>query len=294
MKTAFHEQVGRPAFRPSPIEVFGRGVGWAFAGAEIPLRVNGPDGIMTDADMPGLSAWVRQASQYGEYNFLAGPRDEDLLHLRKRGYRPEVAAASSRSRVDFEKHLVSSLGTEPVSTRELRVYLVCRELVHEYLDPFNEICAEYGISLSRHLGFDTDAPGAGRPKMMQFAEAIPTLKVAVDLKYGLYRDKNRTWTLNHLSDIYAVAVAAPYCRLVVPDADTASRAKQTKTAEALGTVITASLEELLDLLPALAAEAIDLGGDSTGWDDVGPGTGFNTTMPTPLGQDGDDLASSRG
>lgn len=292
IKTAFHDQIGRPAFRPTPPEVLGRGVGWAFAGAEIPLRVSGPKGGLTDADVPGLSAWVRQASQYGEYNFLAGPKDEDLDELRKRGYRPEIAQASSHSRVGFEKHLVSSLEAEPVSARELRVYLVCRELVHEYLDLFNEVSAEHGISLGRHLGFDTDMPGAGRAKMMRFAEAVPTLKVAVDLKYGLYRDKNRTWTLNHLSDIDAVAVAAPYCRVVVPDSDTASRAKQTKTAEALGTVITASLEELLDLLPELAAEAKNLGGDPTGWDDVGPGIGFNTRMPPPLSRAG-DTASGR-
>ncbi len=193
---------------------------------------------------------MRQASQYGEYNFLAGPKDEDLEHLRKSGYRPEVNKASSQSRVDFEKNLVDLLGAAPVSARELRVYLVCRELVHEYLDSFNEICAEYGISLGRDLGFDTDTPGSGRAKMMRFAEAIPTLKVAVDLKYGLYRDTNRTWTVNHLSDIDAVAEAAPYCRVVVCDADTASRARQTRTAEKLGTVITARLEELLDLLPA--------------------------------------------
>lgn len=170
---------------------------------------------------------------------------------------------------------------------------MCRELVHEYLDPFNEVCAEYGISLGRHLGFDPDLPGAGRAKMMRFAEAVPTLKVAVDLKYGLYRDKNRTWTLNHLSDIDAVAEATPYCRVVVSDTDTASRAKQSKTAEALGTVITANLEELLGRLPVLTAEAKDLGGDPTGWDEIGPGIGFNTTMPTSLSPDEDDLASSR-
>ncbi len=56
IKTAFHEQVGRPTFRPKPIEVLGRGVGWAFTGAEVPLRVSGPEGILTDADIPGLSA----------------------------------------------------------------------------------------------------------------------------------------------------------------------------------------------------------------------------------------------
>ncbi len=288
IKTAFHEQVGRPAFRPAPIEVLGRGVGWAMAGAEIPLRVSGPAGVMTETDMPGLSAWLRLASQYGEYNFLAGPRDEDIEELRNRGYRPEATEESSRSRVDFERHLASSLAEEPVSARELRVYLVCRELVHEYLGPLNEVCAEYGISLGRHLGFDPDTPGAGRAKMMEFAESVPTLKVAVDLKYGLYRDTRRTWTLNHLSDIDAVAVAAPYCRVVVPDTDTASRAKQTKAAEALGTVITASLEEVLDLLPGLSTEAAALGGDPTGWDDIGPGIGFNTAMPPALARHGED------
>lgn len=285
MKCVLHEQVGRPTFRPAPQEVLGRGVGWAMMGAEIPLRVSGPGGILTDADIPGLSSWLRLASQYGEYCFLAGPKDQDLDDLRSRGYRPEIAEASSHSRVDFEKHLVTSLAAEPVSARELRVYLVCRELVHEYLDPFNELSAEYGISLGRHLGFDAEKPGAGRGKMMAFAEAVPTLKVAVDLKLGLFRDQNRTWTLNHLSDIDAVAVAAPYCRVVVPDSDTASRARQTKTADGLGTLVTANLEELLEVLPDLAAEARLLGGDPTGWDDIGPGSGFNTKMPPQLMQD---------
>lgn len=285
MKTALHEQVGRPTFRPAPQEVLGRGVGWAFMGVEIPLRLSGPGGTLTDTDVPGLSSWLRLASQYGEYCFLAGPKDKDLDDLRGRGYRPEKVEASSRSRVDFEKHLVTSLAAEPVSARELRVYLICRELVHEYLDSFNELSAEYGITFGRHFGFDSDKPSAGRGKMMAFAEAVPTLKVAVDLKFGLFRDKNRSWTLNHLADIDAVAVAAPYCRVVVPDADTASRARQTKAADALGTIVTANLKELLNVLPPLAAEARLMGGDPTGWDDIGPGTGFSRETPPQLRQD---------
>lgn len=282
MKTVLHQQIGRPTFRPAPIEVLGRGIGWAIAGVEIPLRISGPDGILTDADVPGLSSWIRLASQYGEFHFLAGPKDEEIEDLRRAGYRPEVVAESSQSRVDFEKHLVGSLEAEPVSAAELRVYLVCRELVHEYLDVFNELLAEYGVVLGRHLGFDPAVPGSGRSKIMAFAEAVPTLKVAVDLKFGLYRDRNRTWTLNHLSDIDAVAVAAPYCRVVVADADTASRARQIKAVEALGTLITGSLEELLDVLPDLTADARQLGGDVTGWDEVGPGSDFNTELPPPL------------
>jgi len=260
MRTVLHEQLGRPAFRPAPVKVLGRGVAWAFMGGEMPLRVSGPDDPVTEDEQPGLAAVLRAASQYAEYHFLAGPRDEDVEALRALGYRPEVTAASSQSRLDFETFLATSLTTAPVSARELRVYLVARELVHEYLEPFNELTAEYRISLGRDLGFDPEVPGAGRAKMMGFAEAVPTLKLSVDLKYGLFRDQNRTWTLNHLSDVDAVAVAAPYCRVVVTDADVASRARHTKAAQNLGTVITADVEEVLNLLPALAAEARQIGG----------------------------------
>lgn len=278
MRTAFYEQFGRPAFRPAPLDVLGRGVAWAFNGAHMPLRVHGPHGVVGDDELPGLPEFLRVANQYAEYHFLAGPRDEEIERLRAYGYRPEVVTASSQSRVDFEAFLTTSLAAEPVSANELRVYLVARELTHEYLLTFNELVAEYRISLSRDLGFDGSA-GAGRVKMMALAEAIPTLKVAVDLKYGLFRDQNRTWTLNHVSDVDAVAVATPYCRVVVTDADVASRARQMKAAHQLGTVITSDIDELVSLLPALSAEASLLGGDVTGWDDVGPGVGFNTAMP---------------
>jgi len=40
----------------------------------------------------------------------------------------------------------------------------------------------------------------------------------------------------------------------------ASRARHTKAAQNLGTVITADVEEVLNLLPALAAEARQIGG----------------------------------
>ena len=266
MKTVFHEQVGRPTFRPAPQKVLGRGVGWAMAGAELPLVVSGPGGFLTDADVPRLSSWLRLASQYGEYCFLAGPKGEDHDEFRSRRYRPGVAEASSQSRVDFEKHQVTSLEAEPVSARELRVYLVCSELVHEYLNPLNEVCAEYGISLGRHLGSDTNEPGAARAKMMAFAESVPILRVADDLKFGLFRDRNRTRTLSFLPMSTRSPSRRPYCRIVVPDADTASRARQTKAADALGTVVTASLEELLDLSarPRCGGSGLESGPDRLG------------------------------
>jgi hypothetical protein len=248
----------------------------------MPLQVKGPDGVIGAEELPGLPAFLRAANQYAEFQILAGPRDEEVEQLRLRGYRPETAAASTQSRVEFEVFLTQWLSNQPVSAHELRVYLIARELAHEYLDPFNELVAEYRISLARDLDFDDAAPGAGRAKMMTFAEAAPTLKVAVDLKYGLFRDASRNWTKNHLADVDAVAVAAPYCRVVVTDADVAARARQTKASDGLSTTITASVDDLLELLPELSSEARRLGGDATGWDEVGPGVGFNTAFPSPL------------
>jgi len=164
MRTVLHEQLGRPAFRPAPVKVLGRGVAWAFMGGEMPLRVSGPDDPVTEDEQPGLAAVLRAASQYAEYHFLAGPRDEDVEALRALGYRPEVTAASSQSRLDFETFLATSLTTAPVSARELRVYLVARELVHEYLEPFNELTAEYRISLGATWASTRRSPARAAPR----------------------------------------------------------------------------------------------------------------------------------
>jgi hypothetical protein len=46
-----------------------------------------------------------------------------------------------------------------------------------------------------------------------------------------------------------------------------------------GTAVLSKLDELLDHLPALMSKARALGGEPTGWDAVGPGTRFVTTVP---------------
>jgi hypothetical protein len=92
-------------------------------------------------------------------------------------------------------------------------------LLHEYLDPFTELLAEYRLSVSRVLGLDPDKPKVGRKAMLRFSDAVPTLRIAVDTKFGLFRDESRSWSLNHMYDVDAVAVAAPYCRVVVADKD---------------------------------------------------------------------------
>lgn len=102
--------------------------------------------------------FLRKANQLGELLILAGPADEDLEELRRRGYRPEATQQVEASRLAWEETYRGLLADDPVSRAELRVRVQARELCHEHIDLFRELLAEYHISLSRALGYDPDRP----------------------------------------------------------------------------------------------------------------------------------------
>jgi hypothetical protein len=96
--TAFHELYGRPAFRPADPVVLDLGVGWAMAGAVVPLKIMMGDCEATDAEIPGRRQMLRALGQLGETRLIAGPADDEIERLRQLGYRPEAAAAATASR----------------------------------------------------------------------------------------------------------------------------------------------------------------------------------------------------
>jgi hypothetical protein len=98
-------------------------------------------------------------------------------------------------------------------------------------------CAEYRLPVERALGRDPARPGSGRPKMMEFSDRIPTMRLAADMKTALFRNAQRVWTLNDLYDIDALSLAIPYCHVVVIDKDAADRARRTKGDERHGTAV---------------------------------------------------------
>ncbi len=130
MRAAFHEQFGRPTFRPAPCRVFGLGAHWAFTGQERRLQLTAP-GAQRLRDDPALA---RRCNQHAEYQLLAGPSDHDVAALREAGYRPEWAEESGRSRLEWERVLSDLLADGPLTRGELRVAVMARELVHEHLE----------------------------------------------------------------------------------------------------------------------------------------------------------------
>jgi hypothetical protein len=281
MLHAMHLTFGRPAFRPQPPEVLGTGIRWAFDGEPGHGVLRSPDGAVVDpAIIEGMTEFLRKVNQLTEMTMLSGPGDEEVGELREHyGYRPEAMIEIEASRLEWEASYVDILAEHPASKAELRVRLQAREVLHEHLVMFEALISEYRINLTREVGYDPDRPHVSRRRMVAFADAVPSLRIAVDLKVELFRNAAKPWSMNAVHDIDALSMAVPYCHVVVPDREMASLLARSHAAERHGTQIIAALSDLPDALPGLAGQARDAPGDRTGWDWAGPWDGYCLDSP---------------
>lgn len=276
MLHAMHLTFGRPAFRPKAPDVLGTGHRWAFGGEPSHGVLRGPDGTVVDlASIEGMPKFLLKANQFTEMMLLAGPSDEQVGELREHyGYRPEALDEVEASRLEWEASYVNILSEHPASRNELRVRLQARELIHEHQATFQTLINEYRINLHREVGYNPDRPNVSRRRMVAFADAVPSLRIAVDLKVELFRGAAKPWNINAVHDIDALSMAVPYCHVVVPDREMASLLSRSRAAERHGTQIIAALRDLPDALPGLAEQARNAPGDRTGWDWAGPWDGY--------------------
>jgi hypothetical protein len=275
MLCAMHSAFGRPAFRPEPPDVLGTGFRWTFDAEPGPLVLRDRNGPVDPTTIAGMPEFLRKANQLGEMMILAGPPDEEVPILRDQyGYRPEAMVEVEATRLQWESSYVDLLTQHPASKAELRVRLQAREMLHEHLDTFTALAAEYRINLSRETGYDPARPKTSRRRMISFADAIPTLRIAVDLKVEVFRNAAKPWSMNAIHDIDALSFAIPYCHVVVPDNEMASLLSRSDTGQRHGTKIVTKLSELSELLPSLTEKARNAPGDRTGWDWAGPWDGY--------------------
>ncbi|MFC8935686.1 hypothetical protein ACFT1A_26705 [Rhodococcus sp. NPDC057135] len=264
--TAMHEQIGLPTFRPAQVEVLHTGFYWAFQGVRTRgFTIGAPDADIPEEVLRKLPVSVTEINQWAEMRMLAGARDQDVEALRKVGYNPEGAALSFQQRVDFESEFAAKLRTGEVKPRnsdELRVFVQAREVMHEHIDTLNELFAEYRVPFSRTFG---DGDPSSRQAIVKFIDAVPSVRVAVDLKAHLFRNPQKVWTRNAVRDIDALSAAVPYCDVVVADREMTDLLARSGTASAMGTTVLRKISELIDVLPPLAERAQLLGDDRTGW-----------------------------
>jgi hypothetical protein len=112
-----------------------------------------------------------------------------------------------------------------------------------------------GVKAFREVGYNPDRPNVSRRRMVSFADTIPSLRIAVDLKVELFRNATKPWTMNAIHDIDALSMAVPYCHVVVPDREMVSLLPRSGTGPRHETKIVTTLPGLPDALPELAEQA---------------------------------------
>jgi len=278
---AMHEHLGRPRFRPEARDALAVGVHWAFTEHVQMLRLAGPDGMAESVKAFLKTDQLRRMNQWTELSILAGPRDEDVERLRSHyGYRPEATVGSSASRLEFEQIYERILDDDPISRAELRFRVQLRELIHEHAELFGAVLRDHGMSLD-HLIFRGTTVLARRTALAEFLDSMPSVRVAVDLKTGFFRDNRRPLDVNDLHDVDAMSFAVPYCHVAVPDKAVEDSLQRVDASGRFGTVITRRLEDVVELLPMLESKAMRLS-DPSGWDQLGPGHGFHPISPADV------------
>lgn len=193
----------------------------------------------------GEAAFERKMEEIfvlSERAMLRGPADLDEEQaLRTVGYSPEGPRQVMEDRAAQERELHRHLDADPHWRRgRLRDVVSGRELNIEFQNILPRALQERGLVLNEII---TD-PESGRA----FVSAMPSTEVAIEIKTAWHRNGERRWTANDIYDIDAMAVAIPYCDVVVTEKACHHIVTVAGLPERMGTTVLNNLSELPRLL----------------------------------------------
>lgn len=276
---AMHKHFGRPMFRPAISDPLGLGVHWAFLGKESMMRTYSTETGAPIASDAVTNEILCRWNQWTQIHLLAGPSDGEVPRLRERyGYKPETTHEMGKDRLEFERYFEQMIRDDPVTEAEMRLRVQAREVVHENLDLIVEVFQEFAIPIRKLTGgFESD-PVRSREFIIGFFDSMPSVRVAVDAKVGVYWDREKSWAQGDIYDADAMTIAVPYSHIVVVDGAAADALIRRKTGNRTGTLVTKKLDDLMDAIPDLEQRARQLP-DPSGWDRVCRGVGYRPEGP---------------
>jgi hypothetical protein len=236
------------AKQPSPLArtaLLGRGVRHSFGRAS-GVRIMGPNGDATDELRVRVGAkafddFVAQAELQLERSVLRGPADDDVENLRALGWKPENTIQGGEKRAAQERELTAILDGDPAARRgNLRDVVATRELCIEFENTLPRVLASRQLAL-RDVISD---PESGR----KFVRAMPGTEVSIELKTAWHRNRDKTWIANDIYDIDAMALAVPYCDVVVTEKACHHALTTARLGERMHTALLRNLEELPNVL----------------------------------------------
>ena len=172
---------------------------------------------------------------------IEGPTPQEEPKLRALGWRPEAIVQWYERITEDELDQARRFDENPTwRLGRTRDVVTAREVLVAVGDIFAEGFAARGPN-SFDLFF-----AQKRDDLGSLYGAMPSLDVAVTLKTSLHRDPNHRWTNNDIYDIRALALAIPYCDVVVTDRSMWSHVTRHKLPERYDTVVIPRLAELVN------------------------------------------------
>ena len=236
VRTAMATRLGLPG--PAPIAPFGFGMAYAFGDRRM-LTLRHTDLRPLSAD----EAYLERVSRaMAEVKLFTEPDPVAEAELRTFGYQPEAVIAARRAQLAHEQELEQILAADASARTRLPAIVTARHLAWRLLDHVIAVAAEYGTDPREFLDHDKDW-------LTDFVADIPSAAVHVTLTEAKFRDTSRPLKLNDLGDADAVAVAVPYCTIVMCDAFTKRWIATSPAVRKLGTTVFSKPADLLARLP---------------------------------------------
>jgi hypothetical protein len=177
-----------------------------------------------------------------ERSILRGPSNgTEVKDLRALGWNPEGPAKVAENRAVQERDFTIILDSEQRWRRgRLRDVVSLRELEIEFQNILPRALEERGL-VFRDVVSDQDSA-------RHFVRAMPSTEVSIELKTAWHRNGEKKWTVNDIYDIDAMALATPYCDVVVTEKACHHILEVAGLPERMGTALVHSLVDLPQIL----------------------------------------------
>jgi hypothetical protein len=235
LDAALHGRFGKPGV-PRPVQVFGVGV-WFALGVERERYRVPADQVLP----PGVRAQVEAlVNDLLEWAAIAGPGEGIPV--------PGMAENNSYSGFgdrfsDGERRLARLLAQEQVRPQELPHYIHTSEIL-DIFDDLNEALDRAGITVEESEGMSS-AEG-----LTALLADLPSRAFAVEIRKLRHANPQTIWDRNDLDDFGALAVAVPYCDVVVTERQWVHLIREARLDRRFGTVVLSDVRRLPEALVA--------------------------------------------
>jgi hypothetical protein len=212
---ALKKHFGKPT-EPATVKPFGLGASFAGSGQNKLMTLTGSKEVMDDfaRAVGGIDKVKELEARYAvmaEFELLRGPHEIQLQDLRQYyNYAPEAAEAIAHKRAAQEEELARQLKANPSQMNNLDGVVTARYLYWELFEPLYNALKSIDMTIQDFLAL-------GRGGVTQFIHDIPTADVLIAFIKANLKNLHRTWKKNDIHDMDALAIAIPYCDVVVTE-----------------------------------------------------------------------------